>query len=85
LAKRLSSLDLELFTKYRHPRRFQQDMREMGMVSALDELRCPRCGRLIKPKGVPLNQIHRSIWSGHVGSLKCLLAAFEGGEDGSKK
>jgi hypothetical protein len=56
---------------YKHYRRYEQFMRFVGMKNELDELRCPRCGLILKEKGVPFKPNHFNIYSNHLGSLKC--------------
>jgi len=41
------------------------------MEDECDELRCPRCGLVIKKAGVPVNGGHFSILTAHIGSTLC--------------
>lgn len=54
-------------------RRTQLQLREWGITDIHDELRCPKCGRIFKEKGVPLT-VH-VFWGmrNHKGSARCLI------------
>jgi len=64
---------MESYWFERHPQRAAEIMRLMGMLTPFDEGRCPRCGEVIKPQGVPLSAQHSVAYSAHIGSARCLM------------
>lgn len=55
----------------RHPQRAKLLMKDIGIKTPYDELKCPRCGQVIKPKGIPVEGSFFEIFSRHLGSIKC--------------
>jgi hypothetical protein len=62
----------------RHPQRAKEIMKTFGMKTPFDEVKCPRCGQIIKPKGELLDAKHSVRYTKHLGSIKCRMQERHG-------
>jgi hypothetical protein len=57
----------------RHPQKAIELMKFFKMETEEDEIKCPRCNLVIKPKGIVLDGSIKSKYYIHLGSFKCRM------------